>query len=123
MGFHNSVDHNAPTDGAYIKIAEGVLTGNTANNSTLSATATNYTLSADTWYRVKIELNIDATLATFTLYEDNTNTVLWTDTLSTNIPTTRTVGHGDVCTNSVSEVAVIGKLDYVALYLFKRRII
>jgi hypothetical protein len=120
MGFHDATDQNAPADGVYLKIADGVLTGQTANNSTQSTTGTNFTLTGDTFYRAKIELNADATSAIFTLFADDSDTVLWTDSLSTNIPKTagREIGHGDVCTiASPSGATVIGQLDYMDIIL------
>jgi len=118
-GFHDTSDFNAPTDGVYIKILDGVLTGQAVNNGTISTTGTNYTIAADTWYRLKIELNSDATLATYTLYADDSNTVLWTDTLSTNIPKVvgRETGHGDICSYSSTTAITIGYIDYMDIVL------
>lgn len=113
MGFHTSTDQTAPTDGVYCKIDGGVLTGQTANNGTGSTTGTSYNLGATTWYRLSIELNSTATLATFTLYADNSTTVLWTDTLSTNIPVSRLVSHVDICTSTAGSAVSIGLLDYM----------
>lgn len=118
IGFQDSTSETNPTDGVYCEIANGVLTGKTANNGTLSTTSTSYTLAANTWYRLKIELNSDASLATFTLYEDNTNTVLWQNTLSENIPTgaARWCGHGDICILASPAAATeIGTIDYMDL--------
>jgi len=117
MGFHNSVDSSAPADGVYAKIVDGTLTGQTSNNSTGSTTATNYALANGTYYRLKIVLNSNATLATFTLYADDSDTVLWTDTLSTNIPTARATGHADVCTSSGTTAITLGYLDYMDIVL------
>lgn len=113
MGFHTTLNITAPTDGAYCKIADGVLTGQTAKGSAASTTGSNYSLSPGTWYRLVIELNTNATLVTFTLFADNSSTVLWQDTLNTNIPT-GTIGHGDVCTmGSPGAVTALGRLDYI----------
>lgn len=120
MGFHDSASVSAPTDGVYIKMDADTLTGQTINNTTGSTTATNYTVSTATWYRAVIELNADATLAIFTLYADDSTTVLWQDTLATNIPTAtgRNVGHGDVCTlASPSGATAIGAIDYMDIVL------
>lgn len=120
IGFHDTLDVNAPTDGVYVLISETTLTGQTMSNGTGSTTGTSYTVSTATFYRLVIELNADATLATFTLYADDSDTVLWTDTLATNIPTGagRTVGHGDVCTLASPSGAInIGYLDYIDIVL------
>jgi hypothetical protein len=117
MGFHNTTTIAIPSAGVYAKISDGVLAGQTVNNSTISSTISNYTLSPNTWYRLKIELNADATKATFTLYADNSDVVLWTDTLSSNIPVATAMGHGDICTYSGTTSIDIGLLDYIDIIL------
>lgn len=115
FGFLDNTDRTAPTDGVYFKQAGDTLTGQTANNTTISTTGTSYTITTHTWYRGVVELNTAGTLATFTLYADDSDTVLWTDTLATNIPTgaDRVVGHGDICTlDSSTGAVIIGYLDY-----------
>lgn len=120
MGFHNSTNSADPVDGVYCKILDGVITGQTANASSISITTSNYLLTANTWYRLEIFLNNNATLATFKLFEDNSLTVLWTDSLNTNIPTAET-GHGDVITKNTGGATVIGSLDYMDVCLPKAR--
>jgi hypothetical protein len=117
MGFHTTQDSNSPTDGIYAKIVNGVIAGETSNNNEKSATNTTYTLSADTWYRLKIELNQAKTLVTYTLYADNSDSVLWTNTISTNIPTARVVGHGDVVTSSGTTAIALGQIDYMDIII------
>ena len=116
MGFHDTVNHLSPTDGVYCLQNGDQLTGQTMNNSTGSTTGTAFTLATNTWYRLVIELNDDASLATYTLYADDSMTVLWTDTLATNIPTAlgRHTGHGDICTLATSTgVVSLGVIDYM----------
>lgn len=86
LGFLDAVTVSNPIDGVFLSITGAVISGKTFSNSSTSTTATTYTLSVSTWYRGKVEINNTATLATFTIYDDNGN-VLWTDSLSTNIPT------------------------------------
>jgi len=119
FGFHDSITEAAPTDGVYCLMAANVLTGQTMNNTTGSTTGTSYTLAAGTWYRIVVKLNADASLATFTLYADNSNTVLWTDTLATNIPTGagRFVGFGLIGTNSGTTAVPIVSVDYMDMSL------
>jgi hypothetical protein len=120
IGFHDTADQNAPNDGVYVLMNGVTLNGRTMNNGTGSNTASTYTIAVDTWYRLVIQLNADATLATFTLYTDDSTTVLWTDTLATNIPKTsgRETSHRDVCTlASPSGATVIGYLDYMDIVL------
>lgn len=121
IGFHDAVDQNDAIDGVYGEIVSGVISGKTANTSTRSTTSTNYTLLADTWYRFVIELNSDATLATYTLYADDSTTVLWTNTLATNIPKATTTGHTDICTYAGTSAIAIGSLDYMDIVLSKTR--
>jgi spore coat protein U-like protein len=115
MGYHDSLTENAPVDGVWLNIADGVLTGKTSTNSTSSTTGSSYNLEQNKWYRGKVVLNADASEATFTLYVDDSDTVLWTDTLSTNIPkaTGRETNHADVCTYSGTSAIEIGSIDYV----------
>ena len=120
LGFHDTQSQSPPSDGVYCKIVDGVLTGQTTNNGTISTTGTSYNLTQSTWYRLVIELNSNATLATFTLYADDSETILWTDTLAENMPTTpgRQTSHGDICTlTSPSSAVEIGKLDYMDMIL------
>lgn len=123
FGFHDSSDVTAPVDGVYAEIVDGVLSGKTSNNNTKSTTGTTFTLTADTWYRLVILLNNDATSAKFTLYADDSNTVLWSDSLAENIPNTagREVCHAYVCTYSGSSAITIGSLDYMDVVLPKAR--
>jgi hypothetical protein len=119
--YHDTTGSSAPTDGVYFEILEGVVTGNCANNTAMTATASNYTLSNNTWYRFKAELNADASVATFTVYADDTETVLWTDTVNANIPTTRQTGHGFVATSSGTSAISLGTIDYMDATLMSSR--
>lgn len=57
-----------------------------AASGTPSTTATSYTLTVDAWYTAKIKVNQARTTITFELYNDY-GTLLWSDTLTTTIPT------------------------------------
>lgn len=121
MGFHNSLDYNPPTDGVYCRVTDGVIIGHSLNNSNQSITSTTYPLLANTWYRLKIELSADFTTAIYTLYADDSDTILWQDILTTNLPIGRYTGHGDVCTYGGSAVISIGSLDYMDVFLTNAR--
>jgi len=123
LGFHNTFNSSEASDGAFAFIADGVLKGRAINSSSASDTDTTYTLAADTWYRLVISLNADATAVVFTLYADNSTTVLWTAKLSANIPKNRQTGHGDVCTYGGTSAIVIGSLDYMDAFLPSARIV
>lgn len=117
LGFHDSTTSGDAADGCYIEIAEtGVATGKTANNAARSSTGTTTTLSATTWYRANVTMNADATLATFSIYSD-AGALLWTDSLSTNIPTTsgRECGMAAIATNSGTSAIDLLYLDYMAI--------
>jgi len=87
MGFCDTLDAIAWADCACIKINGTTLTGETESNNAGSTTGTSYTVAVDTWYRVVIEVNADATSVSFKLYADDSDTLLWSNTLTTNIPT------------------------------------
>jgi hypothetical protein len=110
-----------PTDGIWFNITKtaGVATnrlyGNTSSNSARSGTRTYYDLTTSTWYRGIIQVNDAASLVTYSVYSD-AGALLWTDTVSTNIPT----GAGRdtspciiVAESSTDAAADILRLDYV----------
>lgn len=115
LGFQDSITVTDPVDGVYISIVDTTLKGRCLSNSSATATGTTYTLVAGTWYRTNIELNANATLATFQLYDSATGVLLWTDTVASNIPTGagRFTGHGVVSTNSGTVAVQLITLDYM----------
>lgn len=117
FGFLDTVTSADAVDGCYIEITQvggvdGVIVGKTSNNSARSTTATNYTLVTNTWYRVRVEMNDDATLVTFTLM-DEAGATLWTDTLNTNIPTARVTGHGIIAIHTDTTAHDVVDVDYM----------
>ena len=54
LGYQDSINDAAPTDGTWIDMNDGTLTGKTRKAGALSTTGTNYALAATTWYRGKI---------------------------------------------------------------------
>lgn len=119
LGFLDTATSSDPVDGAYIEIdGSGVATGKTSSNSTRSSTGTTYTISATTWYRASIVTNIDATLVTFTIYSD-AGAILWTDTLSTNIPTAsgRECGAAFIVTNSGTSAIDLAHIDFMSIII------
>lgn len=77
------------TNGVWASVVNGILTGNTTLTSVASVTSTNYTLSIDTWYTLKVNYKFSLTSPTasiiFTLYS-STMESLWTETILDNIP-------------------------------------
>ena len=101
MGFHDASSVTAPVDAVMFNIVDMVIDGRTYSNSSTSTTTSSYTMTTGTWYRGKITINSAATSVTYTVYSE-AGASLWTDTLTTNIPTGagRVVGNGIVATNS-----------------------
>ncbi len=116
LGFHDSSSSADAVDGAYIEIVGTTLSGKTASNSTRSTTGTTLTITTATWYRAKIELNSNATSVTYTVMNE-AGTVLWTNSLTTNIPTGagRTTGQGIIATSSGTTAVALGQVDYMSL--------
>jgi hypothetical protein len=116
LGFIDSAASSVSTDGAYVAIdSSGVVTGKTSSNSTRSSTGTTYAASASTWYRLRITVNTTS-LVTYQLYNDG-GTLLWSDTLTANIPAAsgRETGVGVVATNSGTTAVTLIHMDYMAL--------
>jgi len=123
FGFHDSASSSDAVDGAYIEMAQvggvdGVIVGKTASNSTRSTTGTNYTLVTNTWYKLRIVVNSNASRVDFYLYSE-AGALLWTDNLTTNIPTAagRETGNGIVATNSGTTALTLVDLDSIIVIL------
>jgi hypothetical protein len=94
VGFRGGVGATEPTNGAYCLLtgnATGaVLQGATSKDGVRVYTPTNFQVLSGVWYRIRVELNADATAVTYSLFNSphalNAPPV-WTQTLSTNIPT------------------------------------
>jgi len=121
FGFLDISDQTDPVDGAYIEMqqvggVDGYIIGRTSNNSSRSSTGTGYTLTTNTWYRLKVSVNADASRVDYTLY-DEAGSQLWTDYLTTNIPTSagRETGCGVIATNSGTTAVALIDLDFMKL--------
>jgi hypothetical protein len=118
LGFHDSVTSADAVDGTYFEIVGTTATGKTSNNSARSSTASNYTITAGgaNWYRFRIVLNSTASTVTYSIY-NLSGTQLWTDTLSTNIPTAvgRETSAGIVATNSGVSAVDLVHVDYMGI--------
>lgn len=113
-GFSDTFNASAPVDGIYFKAVGTTLQGQSAAASVTTTTATSYTVSTGTWYNGLIEINTAGTLAKFSLYDSNGN-LLWTDVVSSNIPsTTNYTSVQIVSTVSASPGALsLTTLDYI----------
>jgi hypothetical protein len=122
-GFNDCTSSTDATDGAYFEITQvggidGTIVGKCASNSVRSTTASSYLLTTNTWYRLRVAVDATAALITFTLLSE-AGITLWTDTLSTNIPTAagRETGHGITATNSGTTGVALVDLDYLDMYI------
>jgi hypothetical protein len=119
FGFHDSTTSADAVDGAYFEVPAGSLniSGKTASNSTRSTTGTAYTLTVNTWYRARLVVNSNASQVDFYLYNDS-GTQLWTNNLTTNIPTGagRQTGAGLIATNSGTTATLLAYWDWMAVF-------
>lgn len=119
LGFHDTLTITAPTDRVEITLTGGAIQGTTASNGTASVTGTTYVPSVNTWYRLKIVVNSDATRVDFYVY-DMSGTQLWTDFLTTNIPTGagRETGFTAQAFKTTAGSANVLDLDWMAYYKY-----
>jgi hypothetical protein len=120
LGWHNATASTAPTDGAYLQIAGTVLRLRTANNSTRDSSASTYTLTANTYYRLRDSVNANATRVYGRVLSE-AGSSLWFDSVSTQIPTTagREVGHGFVVTNSGTTAYALMRIDWMMMWIMR----
>lgn len=123
-GFHDSTSASDPVDGAWIwqDPATGIIYGRTRSNSVGSITGTGFQLVTATWYLEVVVLNADASRVDFYLY-DEAGALLWTDSLTTNIPTAtgRELAHGVCATNSGTTAVALDDIDYLSVLIPNRR--
>lgn len=91
LGLGDSTVGAAATDGVLIDYTHSVNSGKfravTRSNSTETATDTGVTVAIDTWYRLDVVVNADASEVEFWLREGDTGDPTLVATHSTNIPT------------------------------------
>ena len=117
IGFIDTATSADCVDGAYFEFSgSGALVGKTSNNSTRTTSATVATMSASTWYRLRIVVDRAAASVTFSVFDDAGN-LLGTQTNSANIPTAagRETGHGLILTNSGTAATALGQIDYMSM--------
>ena len=117
MGFFDTATSADAVDGCYFEIpASTSLSGKCASNSARTSTGSSYTISTGTWYRGLIVVNSAATTVDFYLY-DMSGTQLWTNSVTTNIPTGsgRYTGAGVIATNSYTIQTYLLDIDYIAV--------
>lgn len=114
LGYLDTATIADSTDGAYFELVGNVVNCKTANNSVRTTVTMATVLSLNVNYAFDIEVNAAGTSAVFKLYNADTNTLLNTETIATNIPTTsaRAFGAGIVATESSLVASDIGVLKY-----------
>jgi hypothetical protein len=118
MGFLDATTSADATDGVYFELPANSLgiVGKTANNGVRTTSTTIATLTVNTWYRCRIEINSDATQANFYVYDDN-GTLLGSTSITTNIPTEegRETGAGFIVTISEATATALADFDFMAV--------
>lgn len=121
MGFQDGATIDATVaDGVWLNIVgdatKATISGKANDNTGVATTASTYTAEVDgTWYRGAIELNADASLATFTVKTCSNGNQVWGDTVATKIPTGagRFTGFGIIAGETSTDAAgVIVNIDY-----------
>ena len=112
VGLHDSGTVSDAVDGAYFEILDNVVNCKTSDNSVRTTVTMATTLSIDEIYLFDIESNTAGTLITYKLINANTNVVIETATIATNIPTLSTRGFGvslvaTEATTTASDICVI----------------
>jgi hypothetical protein len=118
IGFADSTTVAVPTDGCYLQCFNLVCTGYCKNNAGPTATATTYTMSANTWYTFTGEMNATNTDFNFTMWNAAKTTILWTKKVTGNIPNTNARVFGQVIEayqSTASAGAILVNWDYVKL--------
>lgn len=121
LGFSDATDFGSVLDCAFIYLNSSfVAKGRTESAGTGGDTGTSITLSTNTWYRARVEVNANATQVDFYIFSD-AGAQLWHDTRTTNIPT---AGVGPIVsgyTSSSAGVQTLMDIDYVANWRFCTR--
>lgn len=98
------------TDGVYFEILDGVARGKTSNNSVRTSAASSFTLVLGQAYL--FEISATSTSASFKITNATTDAVVYTETITTNIPSTsaRASGAGMIATEATTTASDIGIL-------------
>jgi hypothetical protein len=126
LGFQDSTAiQTQPTDGVWFQYTAngttGTILGRCKNNAGPTDTNTSYNTTVNTWYVGTIDINAVASLVTFTIY-DAAGAVLWTNTVSGNIPKAagRECGWGMIAgETSTDAAAIILSMDYLRLEIVR----
>jgi hypothetical protein len=105
------------TRGCYMESVNGTIVGKTIDGAGNSTTGTSYLTVTNTWYRAKIVLDANAARVDFYLYAEN-GTLLWSDFLTSNIPsTTDDMAITFHCSNSGTTAVDLVDVDYINFWI------
>lgn len=108
-----TVNPTQPTDGIYFVLNNNTLIGQTAVGNVRSSTPSYTGITGGVWYHFRVTMTT-ASLATYELY-DMDGTLLWTDTLTTNLPTIGTgIQPTFIAYNTLAETRQICQVDYIS---------
>jgi hypothetical protein len=111
--FAGTVNATQPSDGVYLRLNNNDLVGQTATGNTRSQTAAYTGITTPTWYHFRVKM-ASADLSVYELY-DMDGALLWTDSLTTNLPTIGTgVQPTFIAYNQIAEARQICQVDYVS---------
>lgn len=118
LGFLDGFTNSGVTDGAWVEVSStGAAVLKTSNNSSVTTSSTIATLTSNTWYRCRIEVDDAAANVTAYIFDANGNQ-LGTQTNNANIPTGagRSTGHGfDVRNQDTTAGRSLVDFDWMAL--------
>jgi hypothetical protein len=121
FGYHDATTSALPVDGVYFLQVGTSIVGAASAVSDQTVTGDDYTLSVDTWYRLKLVVSDAADRVDFYIY-DMSGAELWTDDVQADIPTAagRTCGYVVVATDSATTPAELIQLDAMVFYSGKQ---
>lgn len=118
LGLQDSVNSTAPSNGGWIHVAGTTLNGKTAAGGSTSTTGTSYTISTSVWYRARVFVADGAGTVYFELYTCADGALVWSDSLSANIPTIAGREVGPVATfyKTTAGTVDLADLDWMSFY-------
>ncbi|MGW8256760.1 MAG: hypothetical protein ACWGMZ_04670, partial [Thermoguttaceae bacterium] len=106
---------DGPYYGLYMSVSGSSLTGKATNEFSTTTTGASYTLSTSTWYRIMFVVNDAADRVDFYVFNES-GIMLWTDYVTSNIPT-GPMGYGvKAIYNSAETGQEICWLDAISLH-------
>lgn len=115
-GLHDASGYADPVDGVYIKLS-GLSCNFVASSNSVRTTGAAFSIVQLKWYVLHIDV-ISSSQVRFSVYNDTDNTLVFAETLTTNIPpanATRALGAGVVVVGSHLAVADVMALDWIGV--------